>query len=77
MAKGRVRRGGKKNRKFTRNKDKCKLYLNSGRREKNKVRRLTRHVTKQPNDVCAQRALTRAGKVTYSTKDKMKGGQHD
>ena len=38
----RERRGGRKNRKFGRNRAKCQAYRLAGRREANKVRRILR-----------------------------------
>lgn len=41
------------------NKDKCKAYRAEARREKNKVRKLRKHVRAFPNDFAAARALER------------------
>jgi hypothetical protein len=38
-----ARKGGKKNRKWGRNKVKCERYRREGRREKNKARKAARH----------------------------------
>ena len=40
----------KKGRKIGRNKVKCAAYRASGRRERNKARRLRRHLRSHPND---------------------------
>lgn len=50
-------RSGKKGRKIGRNKVKCDLYRKQGRRERNKLRRLRRHVRRQPNDWEAKSAI--------------------
>lgn len=42
MAEGRVRKGGKKNRKLGRNTDKCAAYKARNQRERNKLRRIAR-----------------------------------
>lgn len=52
---------GKKNRKHGRNKDYCKAYFVSGRREKNKAKKLAKHIARHPNDPCANRALEKVG----------------
>jgi hypothetical protein len=54
-----VTRGGKKNRKFSRNKRKCERYRAEGRREKNKAARLRRHMKAHKNDAVAKAALGR------------------
>lgn len=48
---------GKKNRKHGRNADKCKLYRLAGRRERNKERKLRRHLDSHPADAQARQAL--------------------
>lgn len=48
---------GKKNRKFGNNKVYCTRYKNEGRQEKNRIRRIKRHIKKQPNDLVAQEVL--------------------
>lgn len=50
-------RGGKKGRKIGRNKVKCERYLKQGRWERNKLRRLRKHVRHQPNDDEAKAAI--------------------
>jgi hypothetical protein len=40
---GQKKRGGKKQRKYGRNKLKCQVYRESGRRFKNKLRRVLKH----------------------------------
>lgn len=53
---GKARRGGKKNRKHGRNKEFCDRYSREGRRERNKARKLTRHLKKFPSDGVARKA---------------------
>lgn len=43
-------KGGKKNRKVGRSKTYCQWYRNHNIREKNKVRKLRKHVKRQPNE---------------------------
>jgi len=52
-------KGGKKNRKHGRNKTGCERYRREGRREKNKARRLRRHLRHNPQDRTARFALKR------------------
>lgn len=52
-------KGSKKNRKFGRNKVFCEAYRRSGRREKNKARRIERHLRIYPGDGCAREALNK------------------
>jgi hypothetical protein len=47
----------KKNRKHGRNAAFCLAYKNSNRREKNKVKKLTRHLVAFANDRCAVHCL--------------------
>jgi hypothetical protein len=47
----------KKQRKFGRNANFCLVYKNTNRREKNKVKKLVRHLAKFGNDNCAKVAL--------------------
>ena len=47
----------KKNRKHGRNSVFCLYYKNSNRREKNKVKKLTKHLARFVNDNCAKVAL--------------------
>lgn len=49
--------------KARRNEQKCKNYLNRGRREKNKLRRLRRHTREQPNDNVARASFLRTDKL--------------
>lgn len=49
-----ARRGGKKNRKWGRNKKFCERYRAEGRREINKAARLARHLKHHPNDLQAR-----------------------
>lgn len=55
----RQRKGGKKNRKVGRNAAWCLAYRNSGRRERNKARRLRRHLSAFPGDRIAEAGLAR------------------
>jgi hypothetical protein len=50
MPSGVARKTGKKNRKWNRNKLFCQAYRNENRREKNKARKLLRHLRKHSND---------------------------
>lgn len=52
-------KGGKKNRKHGRNKAFGERYRREGRREKNKARRLRRHLRHNPQDRMARSALKR------------------
>lgn len=45
--------GGKKNRKVGKRKAFCLIYLNENRREKNKVKRIERHMKRFPLDAGA------------------------
>ncbi len=51
--------GGKKNRKYSRNKVWCQAYRARGQREKNKAVRLRKHIARHPSDRCAAAALVR------------------
>lgn len=57
MPSGIARKGGKKNRKFKRNKDKCAIYAREGRREKNKAKKLAKHLRRHGTDVQAKHCL--------------------
>lgn len=46
-------KGGKKQRKFGRNKMDCLAYRNENRREKSRVRRIKRHLKRFPMDAAA------------------------
>lgn len=46
----------KKGRKHGRNKKWCENYRNRGQRERNKLRRLVKHLTRHPGDRCASAA---------------------
>jgi len=50
-------KGGKKQRKFGRNKLGCSAYAGSHRREHNKIRRLKRHLKVFPDDKVAAKAV--------------------
>lgn len=51
--------GGKKNRKWGRNKVRCASYRAEHRRERNKAVRLIKHTASQPNDLIGADALKR------------------
>jgi hypothetical protein len=55
--KGRKAKQGKKNRKHGRNADCCARYRAEGRQEKNRRRRILRHLRRHPNDKEALRAI--------------------
>ena len=57
--KGRKAKQGKKNRKWGRNENCCARYRAEGRQEKNRRRRILRHLKRYPNDRQALRALDR------------------
>lgn len=50
-------KSSKKNRKHGRNSAFCLFYKNTGRREKNKVKRLEKHLVAYSNDRCAVHCL--------------------
>jgi hypothetical protein len=53
-----LHKGGKRgSRKYTRNIGECKQYRLLGTREKNKTRKLKKHLKKHPDDRCAKIAL--------------------
>jgi len=54
---GVLHKGGKKNRKHGRNKVWCAQYRMRGTRERNKIRKLKRHLKKYPNDSVAKGLL--------------------
>lgn len=56
-------KGGKKNRKHGRNKKQCELYRNQQTREKNKARRLKKHLSRHPGDIGAEAILKDLPKV--------------
>lgn len=49
---------GGKNRKYNRNKRWCEQYANDHRREKNKARRMKRHLKRHPEDLVAMKVLS-------------------
>ncbi|MBI2039919.1 hypothetical protein HYT18_02505 [Candidatus Microgenomates bacterium] len=49
--------GGRKGRKIGRNKAKCERYRLSHRREKNKIRKILKHLKKHPNNTAALRRI--------------------
>jgi hypothetical protein len=55
--------GGKKNRKWGRNKVSCLAYQNENRREKNKLSHLKKHLVRFPDDACAKAAVENCLKV--------------
>ena len=54
---GQAPKKGKKNRKWGHNKSFCAAYKASGRQEKNRARRIRRHLKNFPNDLAALAAL--------------------
>ena len=50
-------KGGKKNRKYGRNRKKCEAYRKAGTREINKRKKLKRRIKRFPNDKGARAAL--------------------
>lgn len=63
MSVGIARKTGKKNRKHGRNKLSCDNYRRSHRREKNKLRRLRRHLKAHSNDRMAVHCAANLEKV--------------
>lgn len=59
------RKKGRKNRKHGRNSVFCKVYKLSHRRERNKAKRLNKHLSRHPGDRCAVQAL-KVAKAAYS-----------
>lgn len=59
MAKQRQRAKGKKNRKHGRNANACVHYAASHQRERNKLRRIQKHLRRHPGDACAHKAVAR------------------
>lgn len=60
MARGKLGgrpKGGKKNRKWGGNKTACERYRLDGRQEKNRERRIKRHLKQHPNDLQNLEAL--------------------
>ena len=57
MATKRKHRGGGGTRKYGRNKVSCQRYKLEGRREKNKLIKIARHVKNHPNDLMAKALL--------------------
>jgi hypothetical protein len=58
MSSSAARKTGKKNRKWNRNKVFCTAYRNSNTREKNKAKRLARHLKHHPLDKSAHHCFT-------------------
>lgn len=56
-------KGGRKNRKWDRNKLYCAYYRSHNIREKNKLRRIRKHLVRFPNDGCAINVLDRLLKI--------------
>jgi hypothetical protein len=50
----------KKQRKYGRNAAYCLTYKNTNRREKNKIKKLVKHLVKFANDDCAKNAIKNA-----------------
>lgn len=57
MAENATRKKGKKNRKHDRNRKWCESYRARGQREKNKVKKLLKHLNRFPDDLAAKRVL--------------------
>jgi len=51
------RKGGKKNRKHGRDRRQCEFYRLRGQREKNKIKKLAKHVIRHPRDLVGITAL--------------------
>ena len=66
MATKRKRQGGKTNRKLGRNEVKCKRYRAENRREKNKIRKIRKHLKRHINDRLAKRSLQKFIKFIYN-----------
>ena len=58
----------KKQRKHRRNVLTCARYRNQGRREKNKLKRLRKHIARHPGDKCAIACVARGGLSTGAPK---------
>jgi len=54
---GKAPKKGKKNRKWGRNASYCKFYRDAGLQERNRARRIRRHLKRYPGDKQAVRAL--------------------
>ena len=54
--------GGGKQRKYDRNRKWCESYRNRGQREKNKVKKLRRHLARFPGDKVAVKVVERGGR---------------
>lgn len=52
----------KKGRKINRNRVWCAVYKASGRRERNKVKRVRKHLVRHPNDLVAKRCVENGGR---------------
>lgn len=59
--------GSNKMRKVGRNSIACKVYANTNRREKNKIKKLVKHLVKFANDDCAKNAV-KAAKIAIGIK---------
>lgn len=62
MADGTARKKGKKNRGHGKNRIFCQAYMKSGQREKNKMRKLRKHLKRHPNDQVAIAVMERGGR---------------
>lgn len=60
-ASGVTRKKGKKTRKYDRNRKWCQSYRNRNQREKNKVKKLRRHLVRFPGDKVAAKVVERGG----------------
>ena len=61
-ATGVARKTGKKQRKYDRNRKWCQSYRNRNQREKNKVKKVRRHLARFPNDKVAAKVIERGGR---------------
>ena len=52
-------KSGKKQRKYGRNANYCKMYAITHRRERNKLKQLKKHIARFVNDACAKIAADR------------------
>ena len=66
VASGVTRKKGKKTRKYDRNRKWCQSYRNRNQREKNKVKKLRRHLARYPDDKVAAKVLEREGRKPLS-----------
>jgi len=63
MATPRIRTGGRKTRKYGRNKAACEYYKNTHQRENNKLNKMEKRLKSHPNDKGAQEVVKKLKKV--------------